>query len=619
MARDDTPGREGPQGPGDAAAPAEGVTRDPEEPRIRELERRLAEAERARLAAEEENGELRVDLRRAQDDSRRAMNQADQLLEGLRVISEVRQVDALFAGMLEVLRGVLGFQAAFIVVFIDGRPPRVVAATAPDLLRIAWAPGRFTARVLKGSTVALFDLSEKAEWKAIAPELRGDFAAALHVPLASPRSQAMLVCLHRRRGFFDSERSALARRFAVLASQALQNAEHATELEAEVATRTEELRRERDFALQLTMSMAQGLVTTDGDGRITLANPAFAELCAVPGDALIGRPLAELFVGHEPPTAAGSCERLLVTRGGTRGATRGGAPSLVLIASAPRYSGSTVEGSIHVVTDLSQRQRVQEALEEARDAAEENSRAKSMFLANMSHELRTPLNAIIGYCELLLEEAEEREDAGLCGDLGRIRLASGLLLELIGNILDLSKIEAGKMEVAVESIDVAAICQGAVTSVEPLAGKNHNIMMVDLAPRLPALRGDPVKIRQILINLLGNACKFTERGMIELIVRAERRGDGEAICFRVRDTGIGMTEEQAQRVFMAFTQVDGTSTRRYGGTGLGLTITRYFVEIMGGTITVESAPGRGTTFTVRLPCGGPEARSEPARSEPATG
>jgi signal transduction histidine kinase len=599
VARDDMPGRDRPAGARDAEAAAESA-----QARIRELERRLAEAERARLAAEEENGELRVDLRRAQDDSRRAMSQADQLLEGLRVISEVRQVDALFAGMLEVLRGVLGFQAAFIVVFPEEQAPRVVAATAPTLLRIAWAPGRFTARVLKGSTVALFDLSEKAEWQAIAPEIRGDFAAALHVPLASPRSQAMLVCLHRRRGFFDSERSALAGRFAVLASQALQNAEHATELEAEVTTRTEELRRERDFALQLTMSMAQGLVTTDGAGRISLANPAFAELCAVPGDALIGRPLAELFVSHEPPTSAGSCERLL--------ATRGGAATLVLIATAPRDRGSTVEGSVHVFTDLSQRQRVQEALEQARDAAEENSRAKSMFLANMSHELRTPLNAIIGYCELLLDEAEDREDAGLCGDLGRIRLASGLLLELIGNILDLSKIEAGKMEVAVESIDVAAICQGAVESVESLAGKNHNIMMVDLAPRLPALRGDPVKIRQILINLLGNACKFTERGMIELIVRAERRDDGEAISFRVRDTGIGMTAEQAARIFKAFTQVDGTSTRRYGGTGLGLTITRYFVELMGGTIKVESLPGRGTTFTVRLPCDGPGSRHEPA-------
>ncbi len=584
---------------------ANGVPIRPSDPaaRIRELEEQLARSERSRIASEEELNDLRIDLKVAQEHHRIVATQSEQLFTGLKVISEAHQVDELFAGMLAVLRDVLRFDEAFILVFNGADDPKVVASTHPDLENIRWISGSFTRRVLSGRTLALFDISSKADWQGVAPALRSCFSAALHVPLASPRSPAMLVCLHTERGFFTAEHSALARRYVGLASQAVQNAEHATELEAKVVARTEALRHERDFALQLTMSMAQGLVTTDTtdtQGQITLVNPAFIELSGWPADALIGRALSELLLdtdGHpENPNAEhdGSAhERLLRCADGNT--------VLVMISTAPRRSTSS-DGAIHVFTDLRKRQEIQAALEFARDAAEANSQAKSMFLANMSHELRTPLNAIIGYCELLLEEAEDREDQTTSVDLQRIHTSSRLLLELIGNVLDLSKIEAGKIEFFIEKISIPELCSDALTSVEPVALANNNALKCAAKGDLPTLHADRTKLRQILINLLSNACKFTLHGEVELCVGTDFDSRGnEMLTFSVRDTGIGMTPEQVASIFEPFIQADAAPTRRYAGTGLGLTISRHFTEMMGGTLEVESEPGKGTIFTVRLP------------------
>jgi signal transduction histidine kinase/CheY-like chemotaxis protein len=253
---------------------------------------------------------------------------------------------------------------------------------------------------------------------------------------------------------------------------------------------------------------------------------------------------------------------------------------------------------------ISERERTQAQLRMAKDEAEEANRTKSQFLASMSHELRTPMNAIIGYSEMLIEEAEDLGQDELEPDLQKIRGAGKHLLSLINDILDLSKIEAGKMDLYLESFDIHNMVNEVASTIAPLVEKNSNILSVRCAEDVGSMHADLTKVRQSLFNLLSNASKFTERGTIDL--EAERSTghsvDGnEWIIFRVRDNGIGMSEEQLEKLFQAFTQADASTTRKYGGTGLGLTITRHFCEMMGGTIVAESQPGQGTTFSITLP------------------
>ncbi|WAS94812.1 sensor histidine kinase [Nannocystis punicea] len=438
--------------------------------RVRELEQRLEAAERARLAAEEEVAELRVELAHTGERGRLAAVHTERLLEGLEVLGEARDVLPLFAEVLRVLGDVLEFDAAFVVGFAPEVSPQIVSATDPRLYAVAWPGGAFTDRVLAGRTVALFDLAGNLEWQQVDPALRGEYASALHVPLHALHSQAMLVCLHRRRGFFIADRITRARRFAALVRQALRTAEQLVDLESD-----------RNHAVAL-------------------------------------------------------------------------------------------------------------------------SRAKSRFVAGVSHELRTPVDAIVGYCEHLLEEPAARQGPELAEVLGRIYLSARVLCDLLGNILDLSKIEAGRMDLELGTVAIAETCRLALVTVAPLAARNGNRVRVELAPDLPELRSDAGKLRQILINLLANACKFTEAGTIDLLVRADP-GDAPALVFQVRDTGKGLAPEECAALFRPFTQLGLAETRR-GGTGLGLTIAKYLTELMGGTIGLDSVVGVGTTFTVRLPLAG---------------
>jgi signal transduction histidine kinase/DNA-binding response OmpR family regulator len=256
-----------------------------------------------------------------------------------------------------------------------------------------------------------------------------------------------------------------------------------------------------------------------------------------------------------------------------------------------------------------------EEAETARHQAEAASRTKSAFLANMSHELRTPLNAIIGYSEILREDAQDRGDTASEGDLVKIETAGKHLLGLINDILDLSKIEAGRMDLHIETVDLSRLLAEARMLVTPLIEKNGNRLEIDAPADIGSMNVDLVKLKQSLINLLSNAAKFTKDGLVKLAVARHVSDQGRSMfTFSVSDSGIGMTEEQMTRLF----QADTSTTRNYGGTGLGLTITKHFCTMLGGDITVDSTPGRGSTFTITLPDGGKDEaapRSEPGAAQ----
>jgi signal transduction histidine kinase/ActR/RegA family two-component response regulator len=268
--------------------------------------------------------------------------------------------------------------------------------------------------------------------------------------------------------------------------------------------------------------------------------------------------------------------------------------------------------------EVFQRKQAQEELLNAKHAAEEANRAKSTFLANMSHELRTPLNAIIGYSEMLEEETRDSGKVENVQDLKKIQAAGKHLLSLINDVLDLSKIEAGKMGLHLEVFDVAQVIEEMVTTLQPAAAKNGNSVRVHLAENVSVMKADITKVRQILFNLLSNAFKFTDHGTVSVDVDQIKVGDREWIQFKVGDTGIGISAKQKENLFHEFAQADASIARKYGGTGLGLAITHRFVQLMKGQINVESEPGQGAVFTVQLPVQGVIETSESAPSEGAS-
>lgn len=243
-----------------------------------------------------------------------------------------------------------------------------------------------------------------------------------------------------------------------------------------------------------------------------------------------------------------------------------------------------------------------EASQRAKAAAEAANAAKSIFLANMSHELRTPLNAIIGYSEMLMEDAQDAGDEASLDDLRKIERAGRHLLGLISDILDLAKIEAGRMELEISRLDISELFDELVTTAKPLAAKNDNVLDAHCPDDVGEMWADEKKVRQAMLNLLSNAAKFTKGGVIGVKIEPGHDDAGrEVLRFSVGDTGIGLDDAQQARIFEAFTQADETTTRSYGGTGLGLAITRRFCEMMGGDIQVASEPGKGSMFTITLP------------------
>jgi signal transduction histidine kinase/DNA-binding response OmpR family regulator len=394
-----------------------------------------------------------------------------------------------------------------------------------------------------------------------------------------------------------------------------ERADAAIKLEKIVEQRTAELQQRGEVMRVTFENMEHGVLIFDREMKVVAWNQQITELLELPKPFLAGKPRFSDFIRFQAERGEyGDVDVDAEVQRLTAGAARH------YLTERARPNGTVLEirhnplpdgGLVNIYTDITKRKDYENTLTAARDQAEAMSRTKSSFLANMSHELRTPLNAIIGYSEILQEDAVGKDDKESIDDLQRIESAGRHLLSLINNILDLSKIEAGKMDIFIEEVDVLALAKEVLAIVKPLVHKNENRIEVICPTDIGSFRSDQTKVKQCLLNLLSNANKFTSKGTLTLAVTREHNSEA---CFRVSDTGIGMTQEQLGLLFEAFSQTDPSTTRRFGGTGLGLAITKHFCAMLGGNVTVESTPGTGSTFTITLPDQGvvPAAAESPA-------
>jgi PAS domain S-box-containing protein len=343
------------------------------------------------------------------------------------------------------------------------------------------------------------------------------------------------------------------------------------------------------------------IIVSENDQNVLHLNPSFCEIVGKDANALLGKPLSSIFTEPEKSKElSGIINGTSSERKEFHFRRPDGAEAYVMVSRvALDYRGE--KAVIASFVDIHDRVQAEIELRQAKEAAESASRVKSSFLANMSHELRTPLNAIIGYSEILLEDASDRADKASMGDLEKIQAAGKHLLGLINDILDLSKIEAGRMDVYLEHVFLTRLVDEVKTIVEPMMKKNGNTLVVDCPQDIGSLQTDLTKLKQSIINLLSNAAKFTKNGTVTLRLARETRDGAPWVKFEVIDSGIGMTDEQMGRLFQAFTQADSSTTRNFGGTGLGLTITRHFCAMLGGSIEVKSKPAQGSTFIIVLP------------------
>ena len=363
-------------------------------------------------------------------------------------------------------------------------------------------------------------------------------------------------------------------------------------------------------------TISEGFVLYDSEDRIVLFNEQFRDI--YPGLADIiktGTTFAEVLeavVSRSLIDLGGQSPQDWIAERKARHASSGGLAEYRYGGRFVRISERRIQGggTVAVYSDITELRQQNLELEEARELSEVANRTKSQFLANMSHELRTPLNAIIGYSEILQEDAADSGREQLIPDLKKIEGAGRHLLGLINDILDLSKVEAGKMDVFIEDVDISSLLDEVRSIITPLVAKNGNRLDLRLGDNLGSMRTDRTKVKQCLLNVLSNASKFTQNGKLTVeVLRLEK--DRPTIQIAISDTGIGMSAEQLGRLFQAFSQADASTTKKFGGTGLGLAITRHFCRLLGGDISVTSRVGEGSTFTIVIP----DQVADPERSE----
>lgn len=366
----------------------------------------------------------------------------------------------------------------------------------------------------------------------------------------------------------------------------------------------------KDHLDNIIHGMLDGLAVADADGRIRTVNRAACRLLGHEEAELLDQPISAFFNAASVMLTPGIPNQPWEST--VRGKNGEGLPVLLSVSALRERSARGVS-TVWVFRDITSLKATQNALLVAMQESERANHAKSQFLANMSHELRTPLNAIIGYSEMLVDEVHDSGFERMTDDLNRINTAGQHLLGLINDVLDLSKIEAGKMELKREEFLLQTIIDDTAATVRPLVDERGNTLNVECPALLAPMHSDPTKVRQILFNILSNAAKFTRNGAIDLSVKPVTGAEGDHILIEVADTGIGMSADQLEKVFGEFIQGDSSTTREYGGTGLGLAISRQMVLMLGGEISAVSTPGEGSIFSVRLPAriGG----TEPARTE----
>ncbi|MDD4881299.1 MAG: ATP-binding protein, partial [Gallionellaceae bacterium] len=390
-------------------------------------------------------------------------------------------------------------------------------------------------------------------------------------------------------------------------------------LEDLVAQRTTALEEAEQKSRLILDASASGLYGIDTSGQISFVNPAASRLLGYEPDALIGRPVhATLHHSHgdRTPFPDDACPMLATLKTGE--AVRNdddlfwcadGTPLPVATAAQPMTKDGRIIGAVVSFIDIRERKALDAARDQALAEAERLARVKSEFLANMSHEIRTPLNGVLGLAQIGLRD---HAGPGRTGETFAKIIQSGkLLLGIVNDILDFSKIEAGKLRIDAVPMELVAVLRDVADMMQARALAKHLNFRIHKAPDLPRVcLGDPLRLGQILMNLLANAIKFTETGSVTLAIRHEN----ETLVFTISDTGVGMTPEQIKRLYRPFEQADGSTTRRFGGTGLGLAITYRLLQQMGGEIQVESAPGKGSCFEIHLPCVAAEL-AEPTAAE----
>jgi PAS domain S-box-containing protein len=536
---------------------------------------------------------------------RRRADEQQALLDTLTDLSAELELSKLFQAVLERAAALLGVSGGELAIFDEPKQELVILATyntgtvaTGARLKVGEGAMGHVARTLEPLIIP--DYRTWAGRSAQYAQVEAHAVAVVPLLIRGRLVGALSVWHADARKAFSPGDLRLVNLFAPQAAIAIENARLYSEAQ-----------HQKQYFEELVKNNPVAIVALDNREDIVSINPAFERLFGFTASEVVGRNLDRLITTEEMRREA---------VGYTRQAADDHAVKVV--RQRLRKDGTLVDVEVLAVPVTVAGQRVgvmglyhdiTELLLARREAEAANS-AKSQFLASMSHELRTPLNAIIGYSEMLQEEVADLGQTALAPDLEKIRTAGRHLLSLINDILDLSKIEAGKLELYLEPFDVEAVVREVATTVTPLVEKNGNRLEVRCADGIGMMHSDLTRTRQVLLNLLSNACKFTTGGAITLAAERERPADGTGdwLVFRVSDTGIGMTPEQLAKLFEAFTQADASTSRHYGGTGLGLAITRRFCRMMGGDVNVASIAGRGSTFTVRLPASPGERREAPA-------